>query len=175
MIIDLSQPLFDHMPVYPGDPDLILTKIQTFEKEGWNMHRIEMNLHDGTHVNVPIHMTITGKTLDEISLENFFGPCVLYTEGMSFNKNTGVIFASKNIDKTIAEQLIKTPPKFIGLSETFEFDIALEKLLLEHDIISYENLTNCDKLPEKFIFYGFPLNIRAGDGSPVRAIALINK
>jgi arylformamidase len=72
----------------------------------------------------------------------------------------------------IAQQLIKTPPKFIGLSEKFEFDIAVEKFLLEHDIISFENPTNTEKLPDNIQFYGFPLNIKEADGSPVRAIAL---
>lgn len=172
-IIDLTKPLYDHMPVYPGDPDVIITKIQTFEKEGWNMHRIQMNLHDGTHVNAPIHMSKNGKTLDDISLDSFWGQCELYSDKNNFNKSTGVIFTSHNIDMQIAEKLVQNPPKFIGLSEKFEFDIAVEKFLLEHEIISYENLANCERLPEKFTFYGFPLRIKDADGSPVRAVAFV--
>lgn len=171
-IIDLSKPFYDHMPVYPGDPDILIKQIQTLEKEGWNMSRIEMNLHDGTHVNAPIHMAKGGKTLDDLPLDRFTGQCTLYQEDMSFDPNIGVIFTIQNIDMDIAQQLVKTPPKFIGLSDQFEFDIAVEKFLLEHDIVSYENLTNTDKLPQKFIFYGFPLKIKDGDGSPVRAVAV---
>ncbi len=172
-IIDLTQTLFDHMPVYPGDPDLILTQIQTIEKEGWNMGRIEMNLHDGTHVNAPIHMTTRGKTLDELPLEHFTGQCVLYKDGMTFDRNMGVIFTIKNIDMALAKQLAQMPPKFVGLSDRFEFDIEVEKYLLANDIVSYERLANTDKLPEQFMFYGFPLRIKEGDGSPVRAVAVI--
>lgn len=172
-IIDLSKPIFDHMPVFPGDPDVELTKIQTLEKEGWNMHRISMNLHDGTHVNAPIHMAQSGKTLDDLSLDRFIGPCVLYAEGMTFTSDTGVLFVTHNVTPTIADRLIQTPPKFIGVSERFEFDIALEQRLLEHDMISFENLTNTEALPESFMFYGLPLRFVGGDGSPVRAIAVI--
>lgn len=161
------------MPVYPGDPDLVLASIQTLEKDGWNMKRIQMNLHDGTHVNAPIHMTPIGKTLDEVLLDRFYGPCVLYTESMTFKPDSGVVFSKNNIDMNIAKQLAKTPPKFVGLSEQFEFDLDVEKFLLEHDIVSYENLTNTDKLPDTFTFYGFPLRIKDGDGSPVRAIAVL--
>ena len=75
---------------------------------------------------------------------------------------------------TIARELIKTPPKFVGLSKKFEFDIEVEKILLAHDIISFENLTNTDQLPPAFTFYGFPLRVRGGDGSPVRAVAIID-
>ena len=172
-IIDLSQTLYDHMPVYPGDPDVIIEQIQTFDKDGWNMKRIQINLHDGTHVNAPIHGTKNGKNLNSYKIDNFFGKSELYKAGMKFYHNKGVIFSSCNIDQKIAEDLIKFPPKFIGLSEKFEFDIAIEKLLLEKGIISFENLTNTDKLPEAFTFYGVPLNIKEADGSPVRAFAII--
>lgn len=172
-IIDLSQTLYDHMPVYPGDPDVIIEQIQNFDKDGWNMKRIQINLHDGTHVNVPVHGTKNGKNLDFYKIDTFFGKAELYKKDMKFYHNKGVIFSSCNIDQKIAEDLIKFPPKFIGLSEKFEFDIVIEKLLLEKGIISFENLTNTEKLPEAFTFYGVPLNIKEADGSPVRAFAII--
>ena len=117
--IDLTQPLYDHMPVYPGDPDLILTLIQTIEKDGWNMRRIEMNLHDGTHVNAPIHMAINGKSLEDLPLERFSGPCELYKDGIPFHSDTGIMFTTRNIDMALAEKMAASPPKFIGLSEKF--------------------------------------------------------
>ncbi len=129
--------------------------------------------HIGTHVNVPYHMVKEGKRLDQYSLSNFFGEAGIYNENVTLNRNKGVIFRDQNIDKTIAEKLIQNPPKFVGLSEKFEFDIELEKLLLQNGIISYQNLTNTDKLPDTFIFYGLPLNIKESDGSPVRAFAQI--
>lgn len=172
-IIDLSQKLYDHMPVYPGDQDLTIEQTQTFDKDGWNMKRMQINLHDGTHVNVPIHGTKNGKNLDSYLIESFFGKAELYKPGMKFYHNKGVIFSSCNIDQKIADNLIKFPPKFIGLSSKFEFDISIEKLLLEKGIISFERLVNTEKLPQEFTFYGVPLNIKEADGSPVRAFAII--
>ena len=77
------------------------------------------------------------------------------------------------LDQEIAEALIAHPPKFIGLSAKYEFDIALEKLLLEHGIVSYENLVHADTLPATFMFYGLPLKIMESDGSPVRAVGVV--
>lgn len=37
-----------------------------------------------------------------------------------------------------------------------------------------ELLTNLDKLPEKVTLISLPLKIREGDGSPVRAVALVD-
>ncbi len=172
-IIDLSQTLYDKMPVFQGDPEVIIKEIHTLNKEGWNLRNMTFTTHIGTHVNVPYHMVKDGKRLDKYSLDSFIGKANIYKKGMKFDKNTGIIFASCNIDQKIADELIKNPPKFIGLSEKFEFDIAIEKLLLENEIISYENLTNTENLPESFTFYGVPLNIKESDGSPVRAFAII--
>lgn len=161
------------MPVYPGDPEVSIEQIHTIGNEGWNLRSITITTHIGTHVNTPIHMTENGQTLDDLPTERFFGPCTIYKPGMTFTPNTGVIFTTTNIDMTLAHLLVKTPPLFVGLSEVYEFDLKVEKLLLEHNIISYENLTNTDKLPDQFMFYGLPLKIKGGDGSPVRAIAVV--
>lgn len=171
-LIDLTQPLTHNMPVFPGDPPVTIEEIHTLDKEGWRLRLLSFSSHIGTHVNVPFHMIEAGKNLDEVSLDDFWGPAQLYTPGMDFKSESGIIFHTHNIDQKIADRLIQTPPKFIGLSAQFEFDISLEKLLLEHGIISFENLVNTEALPSTFTFYGFPLKIGGGDGSPVRAVAM---
>jgi len=163
------------MPVFPGDPEVIIEEIHTLPKEGWNLRSLTLTTHIGTHVNVPYHMVEKGRRLTDFKLDAFCGEAELYKKGMTINPNKGIIFSTSNIDQSIAHLLIKIPPKFIGLSEKFEFDIVLEKLLLEHDIISFENLTNTDKLPDTFMFYGMPLNISEADGSPVRAFAEVGQ
>ena len=55
-IIDLSQPLYDKMPVFPGDPEVIIQEVHSIEKNGWNMKNMTFTTHIGTHVNVPYHM-----------------------------------------------------------------------------------------------------------------------
>jgi kynurenine formamidase len=46
----------------------------------------------------------------------------------------------------------------------------------EHGMVHYENLMNLDQLVGKqFTFAGFPLRVRGGTGSPVRAVALLDE
>lgn len=170
-IIDLSLPIYSGMPVFPGDPEVEIQQLQTLGKDSWNMKRIHMNSHDGTHVNVPIHATANGKDLDSYKIEDFIGPALLYESPNDIQPGIGVIFAKQNVNEKIAKIIAKDKPKFIGLSADFEFDIAVEKFLLEKGIISFEKLANTKLLPEHFMFYGVPLNFREGDGSPVRAFA----
>lgn len=174
-IIDLSLPIYDGMPVYPGDPEVEIKQVHTLAKQGWNLRTLFLNTHLGTHVNVPLHMTNNGKTLDDFPIEAFCGKAVVYQDDVDVNPNFGVIFTSVNIDKRLADLIINKSPRFVGLAVEHEFDIEIEKKLLEAGIISYENLVNTEKLPigKQFMFYGFPLKIKGGDGSPVRATAII--
>lgn len=91
-IIDLSQPLFDHMPVYPGDPEVIIEEIHTIAKEGWNLRNMTLTTHIGTHVNVPYHMAPSGKKLDAYAIDAFIGPCIIYSKTAKWTKETGIIF-----------------------------------------------------------------------------------
>lgn len=93
--IDLTLPIYSGMSVYPGDPEASIELIQTIEKDEWNMLRIEINSHDGTHINAPIHCVKGGKNLDDYSLDAFMGPAKLYKPDLEIDSQTGVIFSEK--------------------------------------------------------------------------------
>ena len=44
----------------------------------------------------------------------------------------------------------------------------------ETEIVIVESLANLDQVPEEFTFAGFPLNFKGRDGSPIRAVAIID-
>jgi len=50
---------------------------------------------------------------------------------------------------------------------------AIHPFVLEHQLLIFENLTNLAELPAFFAFVAFPLKIRGGSGSPVRAVAFV--
>jgi kynurenine formamidase len=52
-------------------------------------------------------------------------------------------------------------------------EVHLALLHKDVEIVIVEGLTNLEQLPDKFTFIGFPLNIKGRDGSPIRAVALI--
>ena len=49
----------------------------------------------------------------------------------------------------------------------------IHPLVLENQILIIENLCNLEQLPDFCLFLALPLKIRAGSGSPIRAVALI--
>ncbi|MEM7120453.1 MAG: cyclase family protein [Pseudomonadota bacterium] len=173
-VIDLTLPMHADMDVYPGDPPPRYDLIEVFAETGWNMKRLEMNGHDGTHVNVPLHATADGKNLDDYDLSAFVGEAVLYESDDDITPDMGLIFHATDISWPTAQAIVDIGPRFIGLPARFEFDIAIERWLLERDVVSFERLINTDQLPKTFFFHGAPLKIVHGDGSPVRAYALVD-
>ena len=72
-MIDLSQPLYEGMPVYPGTPAPDFSTVATVAANGYRVKKIAMNTHVGTHMDAPAHMLAEGMTLDALPLERFMG------------------------------------------------------------------------------------------------------
>jgi kynurenine formamidase len=49
----------------------------------------------------------------------------------------------------------------------------IHPVVLEKQVLIIENLCNLEQLPDFFLFSALPLKIRAGSGSPIRAVALL--
>ena len=66
--------------------------------------------------------------------------------------------------------------EYISLDPLPDEQLGLHQIFLEHEKTVVENLTNLDQLLGKdFTFVALPLKIKGGDGSPVRAVALLNE
>jgi len=175
-VIDLSLPIVHGMPVYPDDPPVILRPLHYLEIHGWRLEYLGMGTHTGTHVNVPAHMLETGASLSELPPDRFLGQARRLGHPGKPPRNTGLLLHGKATSLT-AETLIKANPTFVGYPAGFELPPELEKSLLAADIPVYENLANMDQLPAKtpFLFIGLPLALHHGDGSPVRAVAVLGE
>ncbi len=77
-IIDLSYPLTSEMLVYPGTERPTFQWIGRANSEGYNLTRMTMLVHTGTHVDAPLHFVDGVKAIDEIPLGSFMGQCKLY-------------------------------------------------------------------------------------------------
>lgn len=179
-IIDLSPPLFNDMPVYPGDPPVKIKQVHTLAKEGWRLRTLSLPTHIGSHVDAFAHMDEKGATLDEMPLENFFGEARSVIVSEEYPKKIGLVFAKGGeLGIDLFEKIVSAHPRFVvvgnGSENSSSLSIELERKLLQNQIVTFTDLVNLDKLPTDnlFIFYGFPLNIREGDGSPIRAVAII--
>lgn len=68
-IIDLTAPMFDGAPTMPMDPKLSISWHCTTETLGYNLSRVVMSTHQGTHIDAPRHFYNKGECIDEVALE----------------------------------------------------------------------------------------------------------
>ena len=72
---DISLPITEDLPTWPGDPVIILDKIsQISEGEVANLTHISSSVHIGTHIDAPYHFLGNGETVENIPLDLLVGP-----------------------------------------------------------------------------------------------------
>jgi len=71
--VDLTHPLRNGMPVYPGDPSPSFKKYSTLQKNGVNLTKITMGSHTGTHLDAPRHFIRNGIGIDKIPPDRLIG------------------------------------------------------------------------------------------------------
>ena len=76
-IIDLTRPLTEEIPLYPGDEAPKIEQIKNLDSDGYRAKRLTITTHTGTHIDSPSHLFKSGATLDEISPEQFLGTAIV--------------------------------------------------------------------------------------------------
>jgi len=201
MIIDLTMPIDEKTPTFPGEAPHIIEQIATIENEGWNLKRISITSHFSTHIDVPVHMIEGGRSLSDYPLRKFIGEAIvldvtgqneIQVDLSEVQKGDIVFFLTGHSSKVYekdyfennpvitertARDLIEKEINIVGL-DSFTPDnepYLIHKMFLRADILVVENLVNLEKLAGKrFRCFILPLNIKDGDGAPCRVAGIVD-
>lgn len=104
-IIDISVPITNTLPVWPGDPSVDLAKVSSITKgDSANVTRITMSVHTGTHIDAPKHFIDSDITVDQIPLKKLIGEVLVIEIDSQFN--------------VISDAVLKTHPEIYQLNQT---------------------------------------------------------
>ena len=227
-IVDLSQEIYQGMPVYPGHLNTVIFDYHTHENTQGVMesdltyatHGIILSDHGPTDVDSLSHFDPRpdAPTIDKMGLELFFGPAVgidlsdaperedierqqleeaLAAAGQELNPGDILLINLGHFERhggrpeytsqfaglgeAAAEWLVERGVKAFGVdsptpdnpaSRIYPVHLICRREGLHH----YENLANLGAVAGKrFTFFGLPLRFRGGQGSPVRAVALLGE
>jgi len=74
-IYDITVPLSPALPVYPGDPEVMITPLAQLQwGDAANVSRLVLSSHTGTHLDAPRHFFAEGLTIDGLDLHVLMGP-----------------------------------------------------------------------------------------------------
>jgi kynurenine formamidase len=161
-------------------------------------------MHAGTHLDGPMHLTNSNTFIGALPLESFLGKgividvrdqkiiglsnkilryiepgdIVLFFSGLDKFFGEGDYFTDYPVlDEELIHYLVGKKVKMIGLdwASPDHEPYPMHQILLEHNILILENLTNLDLLIQGPVFevIAFPLKINA-DSSVVRVVARIS-
>jgi arylformamidase len=74
--IDVTVPLRNGMPTWPGDPECHITKaVSMAEGAVCNLTHLNLSAHTATHMDAPRHFIADGLTMEQMPLRAVIGPC----------------------------------------------------------------------------------------------------
>jgi arylformamidase len=78
-LYDISVPIREKMPVWPGDPGVRISLALSMERgDPANVSALAMGAHTGTHVDAPHHFVQGRETVDQLDLRTLVGPCRVF-------------------------------------------------------------------------------------------------
>jgi len=77
-IWDISLAVTPELPVWPGDPKIVLERYMAISKgDVSNVSRLDCGVHVGTHVDAPIHFIENGLSIEKLPLDVLIGPVLV--------------------------------------------------------------------------------------------------
>jgi arylformamidase len=195
-IIDISVPIHSGMVTYPGDPQVLLERVESIpDGASANVSRLDMGVHTGTHVDAPLHFLEGTAGTNELSLDVLNGPCEVVetarldvsavesvpagTERVLFKTPNSEIWALdafpdeyERFDGAGASALVDRGVKLVGVDFLSVGDHEAHRIVLAAGIVPLEGLDLRGVESGTYELHCLPLRLLGSDGAPARAILI---
>jgi len=180
---DITQELFSSN-VYPGDKAPSFKRVSEIAKgDVCNVTEVEMNAHNGTHIDAPAHFIKDGDTIEMIPLEKLMGKCTVKSfagdiTAEDIRKLTGhekLLFKGKcQITEEASEILDDCGIHLVGCESqsiaAMEAPMKVHLIILGQKIVILEGLDLSHVSDGEYYLFAAPLKLGGSDGAPCRAV-----
>jgi arylformamidase len=105
---DISLPINHRLPVWPGDPQIVLERYRNISKgDSSTDSRLACSVHSGTHVDAPAHFIEDGTTVEHLPLEILVG-AVIVAEFPKIDRITPDLLENQKLPSQTKRLLLKT-------------------------------------------------------------------
>jgi arylformamidase len=123
-LIDISVPLRNGMPIWPGSTGFTHTWVKKFDSGILvNASAIAMDIHAGTHVDAPLHFIENGDSVDMISLDLLCG-LVHVLEFSDVGSVTASCLSATELPSGVVRLLIKSRNSSLWMQKDFNADFT---------------------------------------------------
>lgn len=109
MIYDISLPISSNLPVWPGDPAIVLEQVAAMDNgDEANVTRLNLSAHTGTHVDAPHHFMNDGRTVESLPLEALVGECYVLRVVNNVDEINAQVLENAKIPQNVSRLLFRT-------------------------------------------------------------------
>jgi arylformamidase len=201
MIYDISPLIHEGLGVFPGDQKFERKHALSFSNnDHLELSSIITTLHIGAHVDAPSHYHPDGKSIEQLDLDLYLGPCqvfklrnptnrVLVEDIKDFEIRTQRILLQTNsfpdpdqwnsdfcgLSEEVVEYFADKKVKLLGIDTPSmdpeaDFDIKAHKAIYKRDLRILEGLVLSHVPASEYVLVALPLKIKKAEASPGRAI-----
>lgn len=121
-LIDISVPLDEDLPIWPGSPGFELDSLKRIEDGAEaNVSRLTCDVHTGTHIDAPRHFVNDGISVDEIPLDVLVGPSIVVQVLGEVEAVTAEVLKHLNIPNDTDRLLLRTQNSTLWSSRPASF------------------------------------------------------
>ncbi len=122
-LFDISVPLRPGMVVYPGDTPFRSQRLRAIARgDAYNLTRLQLSAHAGTHVDAPLHFVDGGADVTRLPLTALIGPAyVVDATGISADIDAATL-ARLDVPTGVTRLLFKTPNSRLWDRDEFSDD-----------------------------------------------------
>ena len=199
-LIDITVPVRDGMPVYAGNPEVRLERVQAISRgDEANISRLDFGVHTATHVDAPLHFIDGAAGAESIPLQSMIGPAHVIDatalsaavsrsalEGLEIPAGAErVLLKTPNsrlweldhftrdfirLDESGARFVVEHGLLLIGIDYLSIGDAGAHRVLLEAGVVPLEGLDLSRVEPGPYELICLPLKLVGSDGGPARAV-----
>ncbi len=198
-IIDISVPVSPSTVSWENESIPVIERVSSIEAgDGYNLSRLVLNTHTGTHVDAPLHFIEGGGSSDELSLDALVGPALVVdardvseeidAELVAHELPAGcerILFSTRNselwdqpsfssdfvgISPQAASLLVERGVRLVGIDYLSVGAPETHRELLSHGVVLLEGLDLRAVAAGRYRLVCLPLRVVGADGAPARAV-----
>ena len=190
------------MVTYPGDPEVRLERVKSMGAgDSYNLSRLDLGLHSGTHVDAPLHFLDGGADVPSLPLDVLLGPAVVMdalavegkldaraldgldlpagAERVLFKTTNSALWARDAFAESFvalaedgARALVERRVRLVGIDYLSIGDEGVHQALLGAGVVVIESLDLRRVEPGEYQLVCAPVRIAGAEGAPARTLLL---
>lgn len=131
-IYDVTLTISADMPTWPGDPPLVLERVNKIEEgKNANVSKLSLSVHTGTHVDAPFHFLQDGGTVENLSLDVLIGAARVVEIPAACDVVNAEVLKAAGVQTGIERLLLKTRNSLLWEKQDKRFETGFVGVDLE--------------------------------------------